>query len=419
MKSKSFNISDLIPEGNEIIILNKASKEMLNNLKNSIKKAKTKAKVFLGGSFAKGTLMKKKKYDIDIYVRFDEKIKEISNELEKILKAGKIKYKKIHGSRDYFQTKHSEILVFEIIPVREIKKPAEAENVTDLSCFHVSYVKRKLEKKNNLAKEILLLKAFCMACNVYGAESWIRGFSGYALECLVIYYGSFEKTIKALIKAKGKQVIDPEKHYRNSHEALLSLNESKQSSPIIFIDPTWKERNILSALSEESFKRFLLTAKKYISKPSKEFFIEKKINLEELKEKAEKRNSQLITIKLITDKQEGDIAGTKLRKAASFIISQLAKNSEVILNEFIYEGGKEARLYIALKQKQHELRIGPLLSMNKHSVAFRKMHKEIIIKKGRMYAKLSFSKNLKQTAKETLNIYKEQIKSMSVDARID
>jgi tRNA nucleotidyltransferase (CCA-adding enzyme) len=159
-----------------------------------------KADVFVGGSLAKGTLVRKevydseerkssasqtfskKVYDVDIFVRFDgEKYKddEISGILGKALSVGK-GVKKIHGSRDYYQ-KIVEGIVIEIIPVLKIKKPEDAENVMDLSYFHVNYLLKKIKKKKKLVDEIILAKSFCHAHNCYGAESYIRGFSGYSL----------------------------------------------------------------------------------------------------------------------------------------------------------------------------------------------------------------------------------------------
>src|SRR3989344_5865150 len=99
---------------------------------------------------------------------------------------------RIHGSRDYFVVKENNNFEFEIIPTLKIKKPSEAKNIIDLSYFHVNYVRNKLKNKK-LADEIKLAKAFIHYSDCYGAESYINGFSGYAVELLVIYYGSFTK----------------------------------------------------------------------------------------------------------------------------------------------------------------------------------------------------------------------------------
>ena len=45
-------------------------------LKGIISKEKIKAEVFIGGSLAKNTVIKKKRQDIDIFIRFDGKYNE-------------------------------------------------------------------------------------------------------------------------------------------------------------------------------------------------------------------------------------------------------------------------------------------------------------------------------------------------------
>ena len=59
-------------------------KKFLKDFKKGIKKNKIKAEIFIGGSFAKNTLIKKDTYDIDVFVRFDKKYKNISKLCEKI-----------------------------------------------------------------------------------------------------------------------------------------------------------------------------------------------------------------------------------------------------------------------------------------------------------------------------------------------
>ena len=257
-------------------------------------RAKTRAEVFIGGSLAKGTLIKKKIQDIDIFIRFknEEKAREI-----KKLEISSYRRKIIHGSRDYLQFGKGKI-VFEVVPVLKISKPEQARNITDLSYFHVNYIAKKIKKNKKLSDEIKLAKFFCFSQGCYGAESFIRGFSGYGLELLIIYYGSFEKWLRAMIKVKDKLVIDPKKHYKNKQEVLNELNEAKLSSPVVFVDPTFKQRNALAALSEETFSKFQKAASAFLKNPRLDFFKEKEIS---------EKGFNLI-LKAKTNKQEGDIA---------------------------------------------------------------------------------------------------------------
>ncbi|MEA3329990.1 MAG: nucleotidyltransferase domain-containing protein, partial [Nanoarchaeota archaeon] len=141
----------------EILSLQKIAKEFIKQL------ASKKIKAYVGGSLAKGTLIKKYgKQDIDIFVVFDSS-KNISK-FEKILKKIKLsgQLKKVHGSRNYFQVEN-DLVLLEIIPVVKNKNPELAENVTDISLSHVKYIKDIVKKNPKISDEIKLAKAFCWA----------------------------------------------------------------------------------------------------------------------------------------------------------------------------------------------------------------------------------------------------------------
>ena len=177
---------DLFPE--EMEIIKEKLDGFLEKIKKEIKENSIGAEIFVGGSFAKKTMIKKEKYDIDVFVRFDKKYsdeemvlvtKNLLKNCEEVLT--------IHGSRDYFKIKLDENLLIELIPVKKISNSSQAENITDLSYSHVNYINKKIKDKKIL-QEIKIAKAFCYANNCYGAESYINGFSGYSLELLIYYY---------------------------------------------------------------------------------------------------------------------------------------------------------------------------------------------------------------------------------------
>ena len=353
---------DLFVEKDTLKFLKEEGNKMIRLLQQELKKEKIAAEVFVGGSYAKGTFVRGDFYDIDIFIRFDWRYEDLSSILDKVLKKvskkNKLKLEKIHGSRDYFRILLGRDVIFEIIPVVKIKKPREARNVTDLSYSHVRYVRTKL-RKNNLAREIILAKQFCKAQKSYGAESYIMGFSGYALECLVIYYGSFEKMLKALAKVKvgERLIIDQAKLYKKKDEVLFEMNEGKLGSPIILVDPTWKERNAMAALSRETFEKFQDSARKFLKKPSKEFFIIKKFDVEALKKKAKRTKGEFLHIKLKTGKQPGDIAGTKLKKFSNYLSKEISRYFNLEDREFNYGGENAADLYLIAKSKK-EIMVG-------------------------------------------------------------
>jgi len=362
-------------EPNEKSKIDKIALEFKREVQKEIKKKKIKAEVFIGGSLAKGNLIKKSEYDIDIFVRFSDKYKEeeLSEKLEKILE--NFNKTRIHGSRDYFKIV-KENIILEVIPTVRVKKAKDARNVTDLSYFHVSYILGKIRKNKKIADEILLMKGFCYGCNAYGAESYIKGFSGYAVELLMSYYESFVKFLKEVV-AKDKLIIDAGKFYKNKEDVMNNLNESKLSSPIIFVDPTFKERNALAALGEETFSRFKKRAKEFLKNPSERFFIGEKIN--------EARFNFILEAE--TDRQEGDIAGSKLLKFFNFITRNMERYFEIKKNNFEYLGEKKARYYFSVRKKENILFMGPPVENKQDGDKFKKAHKKIEVEKGRMVAR--------------------------------
>ncbi|MBX4196543.1 nucleotidyltransferase domain-containing protein [Candidatus Pacearchaeota archaeon] len=382
---------DVSPSEKDLETLEKDTDTIIELIENEIKRQRVSAQVFVGGSFAKGTLTKNKEYDIDVFVRFDWTYEDLSGILGKILRplAKKENYQlvPIHGSRDYFRIMKNNT-VFEIIPVILIKNPRESRNVMDLSYFHVQYVKKKLKINKKLIREIQIAKAFTRAQGMYGAESYIQGFSGYALECLILHYKSFEKMARELAKASEQIILDPEKQYKNKQEIIIHVNDSKLHSPVVLIDPTWKERNVLAALSEETFKRFQEALRKFISKPSISFFERKEIGKDELQKKARQKNAEFAHIVMKTNKQAGDIAGTKMKKFSKFIVKSLGRNFKVIEDLFVYKGGNSADLFVIAKKNKEVIQIGPPVSMEKHVKEFKKEHKKTFVKNGYIHARL-------------------------------
>lgn len=406
-------LADISPSNEDLFELKKQTQELLKELSQKIKKAKISAEIFVGGSFAKSTLIKKDKYDIDLFVRFNPKYK--SEEISKLLaKIAPSKAIKVHGSRDYFILK-SNNLEFEIIPVLKIKKPEQAKNITDLSYFHVNYVAKKLKLNKNLGNEIKLAKAFIHFSDCYGAESYINGFSGYAVELLIIYYKTFEKFLKAMynLDTKKKIIIDQEKLFKNKNEVEQQLNEAKLSSPIILIDPTFRERNALAALSYKTFSAFQESTKSFMKKPSKIFFIQKD---KEVEFRRKFKNQEQEEIILKTNRQSGDIAGTKLKKFYLFFIKQLERFFHIESHEFTYnEKTNLAKILLCVKEKEKIFFQGPPTEMKERLKQFKEQHKRIDIKDGKAFAVEKGFSDFEEFLKWFETKYKKTITSMGVE----
>jgi len=368
-------------------------------------------KAILGGSGAKGTWLKT--FDADIFVKFNyskfkDKSDKISDILGKTLKKIYPKVIKLHGSRDYYQIKQDKF-TFEIIPILDIKKAEQAKNITDVSPLHSKFVLR--HKK--LEDEIRLTKQFCKACNVYGAESYVRGFSGYICEILTINYGSFLNFIKNAAKWKDKAVIDVKKYYKGK-DIFLEMNKSKLVSPLIVIDPVQKDRNAAAALSSEKYELFKKKAKQFIKKPSKTFFTVKEFNLNNLKNKFKGKN--LILIEAEPLKRKEDVSGAKLLKTFEFLDKELNKKDfEIVNSGWHWDKKGKAHFYFVFDNKLLSSTIeiiGPPAKLKFHAEKFRKKHGKTKIRKNKVIA------SVKREFREPRNLIKFSIKNNYIKDKI-
>ncbi len=361
----------------------------------------------LGGSGAKDTWISGA-HDADIFVRFAltkyaGKDAEMSSIIEKALK--KRKALRVHGSRDYFQIKEDGFL-FEVVPILDINDVEQAVNITDISPKHAEWVVANVADKD----EIRLLKAFTRTAGVYGAESYIHGFSGYVLEILVAHYGSFEATVREAAKWKDRTIIDIEQHHK---KVLFELNQSKLVSPLVVIDPVQKGRNTAAALSKENYETFVSACKDFLKKPTVAHFSMKKPTIEEIV-------GDSAAVLLDVENLEGseDVVGCKLVKVVSFLKEQCA-DYPIQKAGFLWTDSG-ATIYLVHDGKaldeQKEF-VGPETEREEHAKNFRKRHKDVYERDGRLYAKekRKFTVLAEEVASLLKESYvKERVKNISM-----
>lgn len=391
--------------------------EKLNFIIGKINKNQKDVKAILGGSGAKGTWLKT--FDADIFVlfgykKFRDKNDKLSDFLEKILRKKLKGTIRIHGSRDYFQIKQNKF-TFEIVPILKIQKAEQARNITDVSPLHSKWVLR--HKK--LVDQMKLTKQFCQAQDVYGAESYIRGFSGYICEILTVYYGSFLNLMRNAAKWQDKVVIDVQRHYKGK-DVFKLVNTSKLLSPLIAIDPVQKDRNAAAALSAEKFEAFKKAANGFLKNPSKEFFAKKELSALFLKEKT--INKKLITIKSKPLTGKIDVVGSKLLKIYEFFNKELDNHDfRIMKTGWEWNKKNDAIFYFLLDSKPLSKYIeleGPPLKMKQHVGNFKKVHRKTFNKNNKIYAyeKRQFTKPEELLGKLAKNQFaKEKSKSIKIN----
>jgi len=221
----------------------------------------------------------------------------------------------VHGSRDYFQIRRGKFVI-ELIPVLDIKDPKQAANVTDMSPFHTRWAKENIKNPD----QVRLLKKFMKANGLYGAESFIKGFSGYVCEVLIGKYHTFFDLIKDSSNWPERKYIDVQDHYPDLAEAMKKINKERHG-PLILVDPVHPERNAAAALSEEKYGKFVELSKEFLRNPTDSFFESKTMNLSILGQK--KEDNKLVYVSGIPVEGKRDVIGAKLLKTNEALVKEV------------------------------------------------------------------------------------------------
>lgn len=389
-------MKDFVPSREEKKKLKKTVKSFLSNFKHE-----KEVKFFVGGSYAKDTWLPGNK-DIDVFVKFKAKKyrnENISSILYVMLRKRFKNVLIVHGSRDYFHVEFEDVL-FEVVPVLDVKHAFEAENIMDVSPLHVKYVKRKVRHKDDVRK----LKALLKAQHLYGAESYLQGFSGYVCELLISYYGSFSKLISNARKWNLKGVVlDIGKQYSSPSIALKSLNKSKLG-PLVLVDPVDKDRNAAASVSLDKLISFVSLCKKFDG--SEKWFVLSSVNVKSLK--------GYIVLNVFPFRGKKDIALSKMRALYDRILREFSYYGFSVVDS----GWDSSHYWFKVSKLSKTFKhYGPALEFAEHVKAFRKKYgRKVRTSEGRVCVILDrdFSdpkKFLKSLVKQ--KYVKEKVKEIS------
>ncbi|MFA5303484.1 MAG: CCA tRNA nucleotidyltransferase [Candidatus Nanoarchaeia archaeon] len=314
-------LSEIKPSNEETKMLNEVSSKIIKVLEKNAKELGVNIQAVLGGSASRGTNMKGN-FDLDFFVRFDSE-KDIIEHYKLLITKSFDGFKIVHGTREYFNGIFEGYKV-EFVPSIKYDSPNKAKNSADISFFHIDYLKKKFDKNPELKNEVLLLKQFLKANDIYGAESARSGFSGYVCELLIIYFKGFYNLLEYFEVAKPKVVVDIEKHYKSSDDAIKAFNKNKISGPLLVVDPQLPLRNAASCVSMTSFSEFIFKARLFLRTNDPKLFNIRGIKLSLVRERSLRRGTKLIAFKL---KKEGDfdILKAKALRKLNQIESSLEK----------------------------------------------------------------------------------------------
>ncbi len=247
-----------VPNAKDSAKLDSVASNVYKYVSDSIAKLSLDAKPFFGGSYAKKTWIKGES-DIDIFVVFSSEA-----DMAKLANVVPRGFHEARGTRKYFRGRIKDINV-EIVPLLKFKKITDVVNSIDFSILHADYVNRHLTERQR--KGVVALKQFCKANDCYGSETYIHGLSGYALELMVMKYGSVEKLFDEVEKwVPGLEILV------DGADMSEKITIGSEKPPILLPDPTNPKRNICASLSYENFSKFVFAVKAFLIMPSDRFF---------------------------------------------------------------------------------------------------------------------------------------------------
>ena len=252
-------LKDLKPSQEEIDEVAKTSRKVIDFINKTCMEEGIEAEAIAVGSVAKKTWLRGKS-DIDIFIHFPtdtdmQCLKETGMELAyKTNEALDGKASEHYASHPYL-TCDIDGFEVDIVPCYRIEEGESIISAVDRTILHTKYIQRHL---NGREDEVLLLKKFMDAIGTYGSEFKTGGFAGYLCELLILKYNTFEETLRSAQNWKFHTVIDLEAFGTGDNKLF-------KRDPLVFIDPTDKNRNVGAALRMERYVDFIVASRNFIA----------------------------------------------------------------------------------------------------------------------------------------------------------
>lgn len=252
-------LEKLRPGQEEIDEVNKTTKKVIDFINETCKDEGIDAQAYVVGSVAKNTWLSGKS-DIDIFISFPYEA-EMDYLKEKGLYLAYKANDNFEGDASEHYASHPYLtcdidgLEIDIVPCYDLTGGKPIKSAVDRTILHTNYIKANLKKEQE--DEVLLLKKFMDAVGTYGSEFKTGGFAGYLCELLILKYGTFEDTLRAAQNWKFHTMIDLE-GFGTAKDKIF------KEDPLVFIDPTDKNRNVGAALRIERYVDFIVASRNFL-----------------------------------------------------------------------------------------------------------------------------------------------------------
>jgi len=388
-------LSRIKPSKGEIQRVKDATEQIIRRINEKAREYGIPARAICVGSVARNTWIRGEE-DIDIFILFPEEFseEELHSEGLRLAKSVASEYEERYASHPYIhaffefpvgKNEEEKRVEADLVPCFAVRSASAIKSAVDRTPFHNDYLKERIK---GLEDDVLLLKQFLRALDIYGSELKTMGFSGYLCELLILHYRSFINLLKEASHWNFGTRIDIEKH---------GTYKSEGKEPLIVIDPVDPKRNVAAALSTFAFCRFIDAARSFLRKPSQRFFFTEAEEVEMSKEaflrKVKERGTDFVMLVFDAPPVVDDILFPQLRKAAISVRKLIERNEFVVFrHDFGAEGGKAFLLFEVFGELPAiQRREGPPVTVKVHAERFKRKHLALnhivrIDENGRLFA---------------------------------
>ncbi|ASJ01326.1 CCA tRNA nucleotidyltransferase [Thermococcus gorgonarius] len=358
------------------------------------------------GSLAKDTYLAGD-HDVDLFLAFPletplQELREKGLELGKVIARKLDSYEIAYAEHPYVRASYKGVSV-DIVPCYDVNSWRDVRTAVDRSILHTRWVNENIKGKND---EVRLLKRFLKGINAYGSEIYVRGFSGYLAEILVIKYGSFLDVLKKADFMLRQKIIDPKNWLRREPEIAMRTvkREVELDRPLIVLDPVDPRRNVAANLSWERYGVFYFNAIKFLKEPSTKFFFPEKSRAGNYLDELRRKGTHLVT--LIFGKQDlvDDLLLPQLERSARGFEKALEREGFRVFGwDYGYSGDKAFIMLEVDRAERPSVRIhpGPEFFTERGRDFYRK-NERVWLRGKRLYAEKSVKENILDVISELL-----------------
>ncbi|WP_297555885.1 CCA tRNA nucleotidyltransferase [Thermococcus sp.] len=393
------------PSEEERAFVEELMKELEGIANKTIEELGLEVKPYFVGSLAKDTYLAGD-HDVDLFLAFPletplEELRKKGLELGKAIAEKLDSYEIAYAEHPYVRAKYRGVRV-DLVPCYDVKDWKDVRTAVDRSILHTRWVNENLRGRND---EVRLLKRFLKGINAYGSEIYVRGFSGYLAEILVIKYGSFLGVLKKADLILKQKIIDPADWLRKEPEVARKIveREINEDKPLVVIDPVDPRRNVSANLSWERYGIFYFKSGEFLEKPSIEFFFPAEKPWKNYLEVLRERKTALLTLVFEVPEMVDDLLLPQLEKSAKGLEKALEREGFRVLG---WNVGKTEKAFIMLELDRAErerikLKPGPEFFTERGRRFYEKNEKVWIVRK-RLYSEKRVKENVLDVVIELL-----------------